>query len=451
MRDQIDDDGARLRAAQHKHLEEEWAGAEALYREIIQSGRDVAEARFYLGYLLQQTSRLGEAREQLNQAIALEGRHAEWHFNLGIVLSRLGELAEAVGAYSRAVALDSSKHFYWTNLGVAHDVIGEAADAETCFHQALAIDPACPDAYFLMSALLLKQRRFAEGRRFNNLGIVALPAKCESRVSLCHAYHELGRTAEAIDVLLQWEREEPENPTPTYLLVAYRGGNVQEQDSAAYVERTFNDFAERFDEVLTRLHYAGPQLVRDWLARQGLPAASQAVLDIGCGTGMVGEVLRPHAARLVGVDLSESMLQKAREKSCYDALYRADITAFLEKQEERFDLIACMDVLIYFGRLDGLMGLIRQALKPNALLMFSTEKLDSEGGESFRLNVSGRYSHSADYLRMVLKAAGFSIDRIQGVAIRNESGCPVAGLFVCATREQGSLAPAVASVAAPAR
>jgi len=410
MPEQTDDGVARLRAAQRHHLDGEWAGAEALYREIILRGRNVAQAKFYLAYMLQQTGRLGEAREQLNRAIALEGRHAEWHFNLGIVLSSLGDLAEAVAAYSRAVDLDPSKYFYWTNLGAAQDAVGEAVNAEACFNRALSLDPACPDAYFLMSALLLKQRRFAEGGRFNSLGIVALPAQRESRIMLCQAYHELGRTAEAIEVLLRWQREEPENPTPAHLLVAYRGGNAPEQCVSAYVERTFNDFAERFDDVLTDLRYIGPQLVRDRLATQALAPASQVVLDLGCGTGMVGEVLRPHAARLVGVDLSAAMLQKALDKRCYDVLCRADMTAFLQGREERFDFITCMDVLIYLGRLDGLMGLIGQALKPKW-----AAKLDSEGGEPLRLNVSGRYSHGEDYLSTVLETAGFAMELIQDV------------------------------------
>jgi predicted TPR repeat methyltransferase len=433
---EVTEDGVarRLRAAQRKHLDGEWAGAEALYREIILHGRNVAQTKFYLAYMLQQTGRLGEAREQLNQAIALEGRHAEWHFNLGIVLSRLGELAEAVAAYSRAADLDSSKYLYWTNLGAAHDAIGEAVSAEACFNRALSLDAACPDAYFLMSALLLKQRRFAEGGRFNNLGIVALPAQCESRIMLCQAYHELGRTAEAIDVLLRWQGEEPENPTPTHLLVAYQGDKAPEQCAAEYVERTFNDFAERFDDVLTRLSYAGPQLVQDWMATLGLAPASQSVLDLGCGTGMVGEVLLPHAARLVGVDLSEAMLLKARDKRCYDVLCRADMMEFLERRGERFDLIACMDVLVYVGRLDALMSLIGQALKPDGLLICSVEKLYSEVDEPFWLNVSGRYSHSEDYLCTVLEKTGLAIELIQDVEIRNESGRPVAGLFICARR-----------------
>ena len=425
-------------AAQRKHLNGEWAEAEALYREIVQSGRNVAQARHYLGYLLLQTGRLEDAREQLRQAIALDCGHAEWHFNLGIVHSRLGELAEAVEAHACAVALDPNQYFFWTNLGAAHDASGDAVNAEASFNRAILVGPSCPDAYFLMSALLLKEKRFAEGQRFNCLGIVAAPAQCASRIVLSQAYHELGRTAEAIDVLLQWEREEPDNPIPTHLLTGHQAeaGKASEQCAAGYVERTFNDFAERFDDVLARLEYAGPQLVGNWLAAQDLPPASQCILDLGCGTGLIGELLKSRAVRLVGVDLSEAMLQKAREKRCYDELHRADMVAFLDGQDERFDLVACMDVLVYHGRLDDLMVLIGQSLKQGGLLIFSTEKLASARDGRFRLNVSGRYCHCEEYIRAVLDCAGFAIEMIQEVVIRYESGCPVAGQFVCARRTE---------------
>ena len=425
-------------AAQRKHLNGEWAEAETLYLEIVNSGRNVAQARHYLGFLLLQTGRLEDAREQLRQAIALECGHAEWHFNLGIVHSRLGELAEAVEAHTCAVALDPKRYFFWTNLGAAQDACGDAVNAEDSFNRAILIEPSCPDAYFLMSALLLKEKRFAEGQRFNCLGIVSAPAQCTSRIVLSQAYHELGRPAEAIDVLLQWEREEPDNPIPTHLLTAHRAeaGKAPEQCAAGYVERTFDDFAGRFDDVLAHLEYAGPQLVGNWLAAQDLPPASQCILDLGCGTGLVGEVLRSPAARLVGVDLSEAMLQKARERHCYDVLHRADMKAFLEVQDERFDLAACMDVLTYLGSLDDLMVLIGQSLKPGGLLIFCTEKLASARDGRFRLNVSGRYRHCEEYLRAVLDGAGFAIELIQDVVIRNESGCPVAGQFVCARRTE---------------
>ena len=42
------------------------------------------------------------------------------------------------------------------------------------------------------------------------------------------------------------------------------------------------------------------------------------ILDAGCGTGLCGPLLKPWARRLVGVDLSGGMLEKARALQLYD-------------------------------------------------------------------------------------------------------------------------------------
>ena len=93
------------------------ASAELLYREIILAAPGDAQARHYLGYLLQQTDRLEEAREQLTRAIALDDRHAEWHFNLGIVLLRQGLAAPAIEAFSKAIAIDPEQVFLLDQSG----------------------------------------------------------------------------------------------------------------------------------------------------------------------------------------------------------------------------------------------------------------------------------------------------------------------------------------------
>ncbi|MEL6583772.1 MAG: methyltransferase domain-containing protein [Pseudomonadota bacterium] len=64
----------------------------------------------------------------------------------------------------------------------------------------------------------------------------------------------------------------------------------------------------------------------DLLARVG-PLPDGPVVDLGCGTGAVAEVLRARfpERRLVGVDHSEVMLEEAEKTGLYDALVRADV------------------------------------------------------------------------------------------------------------------------------
>lgn len=58
---------------------------------------------------------------------------------------------------------------------------------------------------------------------------------------------------------------------------------------------------------------------------QGVPAGARAA-DLGCGTGRTGAWLRSRgAAHIDGVDLSEGMLDLARERGVHDTLGRADV------------------------------------------------------------------------------------------------------------------------------
>lgn len=422
--------------AQRKHLDGDLESAEALYRQLILTDSGNAHAMHYLGYLLQQTGRLQEACHHLKAAIAIDDRHSEWHFNLGIVLAKQGHVAGAIDAFTNAIAIDSGKYFYWTNLGSTFETNQEWTRAEQCYKAATEIEPNCPDAFYLLSALYLKLERFHEARHFNYRGIAVAPAGSNSRVVVGQALYELGRVEDAIMLFEEWLAEEPDNPVATHLLAAYRGRQIPEQCSSQYVEQTFDEFANSFENVLGRLKYCGQQLVQDHLASLDIPAASQDALDLGCGTGLIGEVLKSYAHELVGVDLSQAMLDRAASKQLYRQLHKSDITEFLRADREQYDLIACMDTFIYLGRLDEIIALIHQKLKPGGLLLFSTEKLQGVPEQGYQLNISGRYSHHQDYLTAVLEDNGFDIRKISEVAIRTESGCPIEGQFVCASRPE---------------
>jgi predicted TPR repeat methyltransferase len=70
-------------------------------------------------------------------------------------------------------------------------------------------------------------------------------------------------------------------------------------------------------------------------------------VDLGCGTGLMGPLLRQHTAHLSGVDLSQGMVAKARERGCYDELGVGELVqhlttaAALQSQGERAQARLC--------------------------------------------------------------------------------------------------------------
>jgi len=66
------------------------------------------------------------------------------------------------------------------------------------------------------------------------------------------------------------------------------------------------------------------------------------------------------------------------------------------------------------------------------VLAFTVEAEPVGSIEKFRLHKSGRYSHSQDYVRECLEAAGFTVLLIEGAVLRKEGGMDVLGNFVLA-------------------
>lgn len=85
------------------------------------------------------------------------------------------------------------------------------------------------------------------------------------------------------------------------------------------MKKTVEEHASRFDEHAA--DYDESQDSEEYKACAGLvidradPGPEEVVLDLGCGTGAIALALAPEAERVVGRDISDGMLEQAREKA----------------------------------------------------------------------------------------------------------------------------------------
>jgi predicted TPR repeat methyltransferase len=238
----------------------------------------------------------------------------------------------------------------------------------------------------------------------------------------------LGRNEEAIDAYGQALALGADAQQVSFALAALGVGVAPEASPAGYVRELFDQYAGHFDEHLVeRLGYRTPSLLDAAIARVA-DVRTARVLDLGCGTGLMGQYLRPRAGRLVGVDLSGRMLDKARERGIYDELECRGIDEYLAAQAAAsFDLVAAADVLVYFGELAPLFGQVRRALAPGGWFCFSVE---ASTDADFALRPSNRYAHSLAYLRRMADAAGFAVCVEESAPLRTEHGAPVDGFLL---------------------
>lgn len=218
-------------------------------------------------------------------------------------------------------------------------------------------------------------------------------------------------------------------------LAAYGEAKIHATDPA-FVAALFDDYAERFEaQLVQKLRYAVPQAVGEFVATalSGRGAGQLAhAIDLGCGTGLMGERLRRYVSYLEGVDLSGGMIGKARRKAIYDTLAQDELVRFLAAHRGGVDLLTAADVFNYCGDLEPVVAAAARVLVPGGLLAFSLEA--HAGPEPIVLRPSLRYAHEPEAARRVLRAGGFEVLRFEQAVLRHDRGEPVVGYLVLASR-----------------
>ena len=122
-----------------------------------------------------------------------------------------------------------------------------------------------------------------------------------------------------------------------------------------------------------------------------------------------------------GVDLSEKMIEKARQKNLYHELYHEEITNFLQKNNIKHNFILLFDVLEYTKEIYKIFVLCK-----HTPLLFTTENAPPSV-QTFALSETGRYWHNEEYIKTLLKKAGYQNIKSYPLVLRQENGNDVSG------------------------
>lgn len=430
---------SQLQEAMRVHQAGDLDAAERLYGEVLELHAAQPDALHFLGVLAHQRGRSDEAVLLISSALKIIPKHPDAHNNLGNVHKECGRLADAERCYRRALACAPEHYQAQSNLAVVLEAQERLDEAFEAYSKLIQQAPTYAHGYYRLGLFL---RNYAQNEEHLQQSAECFresyrhdPANVRALEGVGVALYMLHRHDEAADVYRQWLEREPDNPVPRHMLASCGAAEAPPRAADDYVRDVFDGFAESFDEQLIQnLGYRAPEVLVGMLDEvTPVDGASLDVLDAGCGTGLCAPLLRARARRLVGVDLSGGMVDKARLRGGYDALEVAELTAWLEAHPQAFDLIVSADTLVYFGQLGPVLAAAAGALRPGGWLGFTLEAVEGDD-EVAELTSSGRYRHSRPYVEHLLAGSGFEAVVVREDTLRREAGKPVHGWVVRARR-----------------
>lgn len=247
--------------------------------------------------------------------------------------------------------------------------------------------------------------------------------------------HIVGERSVARAAYETYFEKHPEDAEVGHILIALKDEPLPPRASDACIDQIYSRFAEFYESnMCDELAYRAPEHLAAAFGQWLKDSKNLFAVDLGCGTGLFGRKIRPHCRRLLGIDLSQAMLEKAGQIGVYDALESAELTDWLTRYSgEPFELITCCDTLIYFGDLTNVLSSAMSCLRPGGKMGFTLEKSDKA---PFRLGDSGRFRHHRSHIQAAAKAAGANVDRIAEKVLRREYGEDVLGLVTVLTKPE---------------
>jgi 2-polyprenyl-6-hydroxyphenyl methylase/3-demethylubiquinone-9 3-methyltransferase len=178
------------------------------------------------------------------------------------------------------------------------------------------------------------------------------------------------------------------------------------------------------------LHDINP-LRLEWIARHASLDAA-AVLDVGCGGGILAEAMARRGARVTGIDLSEKALRVAElhlhESKLAVRYDSSSVEDYAAAHAGKFDVVTCMELLEHVPEPESMVAACARLVRPGGQVFFSTINRNPKSylfaviGAEYVLGLLPKGTH--DYMRFIKpselsrwsRAAGLRPDELIGMS-----------------------------------
>lgn len=463
-----------------------------MYKKILLNNPFQCVSLNNLASLYIQANEEAKAIYLLKKAVMLQPKYADAYYNLGLVddvkyFKAALDLGHINSAYHHALYLESQKELkesqYYYQLclkhienhalghhGLARVLLAQGKDEDALMHfvKAQGIDPYIPYLMENIAAYYHVKGMHANAIEYWIKALNNTEDRLEILYNIGVAYHYMNRHEDALSYFMMVLEEDPNHQKAHTNIAAIALQNNQKANAIShyeivlkldpqneevkyilsalkkeeqgfnrspkgYVANLFDQYAGHYNQHLMKmLRYQLPEKVELILHERYKSNQDKKILDLGCGTGLLGPILKPIAQELYGVDLSPNMLLEATKINCYHHLIEMDAFSYLEACP-KFDIILALELCPYIGDIEPLLKLIFKALDKDGISIISIETTDSE---QFILSEYARYQHNIMWVKSLINKIGFSILEDEPTTLRTQNSQPVSGHLLVLFKHQ---------------
>ena len=328
-----------------------------------------------------------------------------------------GNFPEAEKFYKKAIEIEPQNLSAHTNYAGMLCKNKRTLEALEDYRSAVLIAPETPEISYNLAQILSELKDYEQALLLMFNAFYLAPEHEDWSINIAETLALFNKTEpeKAKKIAQNWLEKMPDNPIARHSWAAINGEICP--DDAEYNRRLFNVFAATYEETLERINYQAAKKVAAVCGK-----CKGKILDLGCGSGLLGVALKTKENKLTGIDISEQMLKLAAQKNVYDKLINDEIGNFLQNNHTHFDLITAADVLCYFGDLTPIFKLCYPTE-----FVFSIEA--DEQTETFVRQANGRCKHNPKHVKNLLKTIGYTKVTCKQTILRTEDGEDVAGMI----------------------
>jgi predicted TPR repeat methyltransferase len=415
--------------AQIELLTGKYESADKLYAKILEINPKHSESLYVRGII--RTTRtdetnLREGIEFFKQALHVEPRRSDYYAGLAEAYQALGEITKALSTYERVVKYAPKDVNAHNDIGLLYMDQQKMKKARFYLEKAVKLKPDHPEVLNNLGKLEQETDHIREAIEYFSKAINAKQDYAIAHLNLGTLYAKLNEKEKAKFHLKEALKIDPNNNEIMQgkFILQMLESNEEMVDPEKFeevkdsfhkhTETLFDDYAHTFENHLEKdLKYRIPNVIREKVNELHEGERNLRILDLGCGTGLVGKALETFVSdedgKMFGTDLSAKMILQAEKKNIYDKLWAEDCQLTLERfSDDPLDIITAADVFVYIGNLESIFSKAKESLVFGGSFIFSTETC--EECKAYAINTKTmRVRHSKDYILSLANIHGFDI------------------------------------------